>query len=41
MPWEKWVAIDDKPFLPNLMVCDSAVGIDETSIEILRAKLAA
>lgn len=44
VPWEKWVAIDDrpwlfKPFLPNLVVCDPDVGLDEHSVQALHAKL--
>lgn len=44
VPWEKWVAIDDKPwlfkpFLSNLVVCDTAVGLDEHSIQALGFKL--
>ncbi|MBS0308235.1 MAG: hypothetical protein JSS58_04610 [Proteobacteria bacterium] len=43
-PWEQWVAIDDKPwlykpFLPNLVLCDTAVGIDEVVLQRLGAKL--
>ena len=44
IPWEKWVALDDKPwlyrpFLPNLVHCDRTVGVDEAAISRLRAKL--
>lgn len=43
-PWEKWVAVDDKswlfkPFLPNLVVCDTAVGLTDQSVQALCAKL--
>jgi hypothetical protein len=42
-PWEQWVALDDKPwlfkpFLPNLVRCDTAVGIDEAVLLKLRVK---
>lgn len=42
--WEQWVAIDDKPwlfkpFLSNLVLCDTAVGIDEAVLKRLAAKL--
>ncbi|MFZ6774829.1 HAD domain-containing protein [Undibacterium sp. SXout7W] len=43
-PWEQWVAIDDKPywfrpFLPNLVKCDSQVGLCDSVINELRARL--
>jgi hypothetical protein len=42
--WEKWVAVDDKPwlfkpFLPNLVICNSFIGLDESVLQKLRAKL--
>lgn len=45
-PCEKWVAIDDradwfKPFLPNLVRCDSNVGLNEEVAITLRRKLRA
>lgn len=42
-PWEKWVAIDDKswlfkPFLPNLVRCNTDIGMNEEVVEQLRSK---
>ncbi len=42
--WEPWIALDDraywfKPFLPNLVLCNSSQGFDETVAEKLRLKL--
>lgn len=42
--WEQWAAIDDKaywfrPFLPNLVRCDSRFGFDENVAWKLKAKL--
>jgi hypothetical protein len=42
--WEKWAALDDRPylfrpFLPNLVVCNSAAGFDEAVELELRQKL--
>lgn len=43
--WEAWVALDDrpywfKPFLPNLVKCESTVALDEAVALQLRNKLA-
>lgn len=42
-PWENWVALDDrgycfKPFLPNLIKCESKIGITDEVLEQLRKK---
>jgi len=42
--WERWLAIDDrpywfKPFLSNLVVCDTETGIDDEVEHQLRRKL--
>ena len=42
--WERWVALDDRdywfsPFLPNLVRCDPAIGIDDVVERKLRHKL--
>ena len=42
--WESWIALDDraywfKPFLPNLVRCDSSTGLDEKVASTLRHKL--
>lgn len=42
--WERWVALDDRdywfrPFLPNLVLCDPATGIDDAVERHLRRKL--
>lgn len=43
-PWEQWVAIDDKaywfrPFLPNLVRCDSRFGFADDVLYELTEKL--
>lgn len=45
-PWEDWVVIDDRsywfrPFLPNLVVCNSKIGLTDDIETELRKKLAA
>lgn len=45
-PWESWIAIDDKPylfrpFLPNLIKTESAIGFDNTAEIRLRTLLEA
>ncbi len=45
-PWEKWVALDDKPwlfkpFLSNLVVCDTAIGLNDSVLTDLAIKLGA
>ena len=42
-PWEHWIALDDKaywfrPFLPNLVRCDSKFGITDGEINQLAVK---
>jgi hypothetical protein len=42
--WEAWVALDDqpwlfKPFLPNLVRCDPAIGLTEQVCAALRHRL--
>jgi len=42
--WESWIALDDraywfKPFLPNLVHCDSSTGLDEKVASALRHRL--
>ena len=44
--WEPWVAIDDRPywfrpFLKNLILCDSATGLDDRAEAALRTLLSA
>lgn len=46
MPWQQWIAIDDKsylfkPFLPNLIKTNSSTGLDEIAIASLRQRLEA
>ncbi len=45
-PWEQWIAIDDKaywfkPFLSNLVSCNSWIGLDDVVVEKLKSKLGA
>jgi hypothetical protein len=42
--WESWIALDDraylfKPFLPDLVICDSSTGLTEQVVLALRRKL--
>lgn len=44
MPWQPWIAVDDKPFLfkpflPNLIKTNSSTGLDEIAIASLRQRL--
>jgi len=46
MPWQQWIAVDDKsylfkPFLPNLIKTSSSTGLDEIAIASLRQRLEA
>jgi hypothetical protein len=46
MPWQQWIAVDDKPylfkpFLPNLIKTNSSTGLDQTAIANLRQRLEA
>ena len=43
-PWEKWVALDDKPwlfkpFLSTLVLCDTAIGLDDSVLTNLANKI--
>jgi hypothetical protein len=43
-PWEKWIAIDDrpylfKPFIKNLVICDRLIGFDLKAQKTLLNKI--